>query len=130
MGVYVSLDGTAAASPLPFIAEYEIDSSADQIEVTAGGDSNKVYVAGLADFSGSISGFYDSALTQATSALYKASRDGVARAFYLYTDTANPTSSPVFYGTAFFDFSLKAGVSGATAVSSKITAAGSVYMKP
>ena len=128
MAVYLSVDGVVAATPLPFMAEYDISSSADQIEVTAGGDQNKTYVPGLPDFSGSISGFYDSALTSTTDALYKASRDGVARGFYLYPDSTDTTRA--FYGTAYFDFSIKSGVGSATTVSSKISAAGNIYRKP
>lgn len=128
MAVYLSVDGTAAATSLPFMAEYEIDSSSDQIETTAGGDTNKTYVPGLPDFSGSISGFYDSALTQTTDALWRASRDGVARGFYLYPDSNTPALA--FYGLGYFDFNIKAGVGGATAVSSKIMAAGNIYRKP
>jgi len=128
MAVYISLDGTAAASPLPFMAEYDLSSSSDQIEVTAGGDTNKIYVPGLPDFSGSISGFYNSGLTSLTDALYRASRDGVARGFYLYPDSTN--TAEAFYGTAYFDFTVKSGVGSATTVSSKISAASNIYRKP
>lgn len=128
MAVYLSVDGTAAATPLPFIADYSIDATVAELDVTAGGDTNKTYVPGLPDFKGQINGFYDSALTGTTDALWKASRDGIARGFYLYPDSTDTTHA--FYGTAYFDFSIKAGVSGATAVSSKIVAAGNIYRKP
>lgn len=127
MQFYVSLDGTAAASPVSFLSEYELSASSDQIEVTAGGDSNKTYVPGLPDFSGSVSGFHDYADSGATDALWLASRDGIARGFYLYPNRSDTTRA--FYGTAYFDWSHSAGVGSAGTVSSSITAAGNIYRK-
>lgn len=128
MTFYLSVDGTAAPTPVPFLSDYEIVATADNIEVTAGGDTNKTYVPGLPDFSGSISGFFDYDSTAATDSLWKAGRDGVARAFYLYPD-AN-TATLYFYGTAYFDFSHSAGVAGAGTVSSNIVAAGTISRRP
>lgn len=128
MAFYLSIDGTAAATSVPFLNEYEISASSDNIEVTAGGDTNKTYVPGLPDFSGTVSGFFDYDSTQTSDALWKASRDGIARGFYLYPDSSVPTVA--FYGTAYFDFSHSAGVGGAGTVSSNIVAAGNIYRKP
>lgn len=128
MLVYVAPTAAGAATPLPFMADYSIDSLTDQIEVTAGGDVNKTYVTGLPDFKGSISGFFEQTSTATSDALWACSRDGLARKFYLYPDSNVMTS--YFYGTAFFDFTLKASVGSAVAVSSKIAAAGAVLRTP
>ena len=81
------------------------------------GDSNKVYVAGLPDASGSYSGFYDDATAQ----MYTAGTDGVARKFYLYPSTGSTTQ--YFFGTALFDFSLDSSVDGANTISGDFQAA-------
>lgn len=128
MTLYVSIDGTAAATAVPFISDYEISASGDNIEVTAGNDTNKTYVPGLPDFSASVSGFYNYGQAAATDAIWQASRDGVARGFYLYPNSTDTTHA--FYGTAYFDFSHSAGVGSAGTLSSNLVAAGNIYRKP
>jgi hypothetical protein len=78
--------------------------------VTALGDGNKIYVAGLPDSQGSISGWYDDATVQT----YTAATDGVARKFYLYPDIVNDPAQ-YWFGTILPDFSLDGGVSDALA---------------
>lgn len=122
--LFVGATNGAAPSPLPFTSSVNIDSSVEQVEVTSYGDTNKAYVTGLPDFSGSISGYYDSASTAATDPLWVASRDGLSRKFYLYPDFNDTTK--YFYGEAFFDFSMTTEVNGAVATSSNLVAAGSI----
>lgn len=118
--LYVGIaDDSATAEPIAFLNSWSIDSTTDRVDVTAFGDNNKVYVAGLSDASGSFSGFYDTETEQ----LYTASQDGLARKFYLYPDT---TDGDYFAGTAFFDFSVSGGVSDAVTVSGTWSAASAV----
>ena len=118
--LYVGIaDDSASAEPIAFLNSWSIDSTTDRVDVTAFGDNNKVYVAGLSDASGNFSGFYDTETEQ----LYTASQDGLARKFYLYPDTSD---GDYFAGTAFFDFSISGGVSDAVTVSGTWSAASAV----
>lgn len=118
--LYVGIaDDDATAEPIAFLNSWSIDSTTDRVDVTAFGDNNKVYVAGLPDASGSFAGFYDTETEQ----LYTASQDGLARKFYLYPDTSD---GDYFSGTAFFDFSASGDVSGAVSISGTWSAASAV----
>lgn len=115
--LYVGLANPAAtAEPVTFLSNWTIDFTVDKVDVTAFGDSNKTYVAGLPDASGTTSGFYDTESAQ----LYTAGQDGLARKFYLYPDT---TDGDYFFGTALFDFSASGAVDGAVTISSSWSAA-------
>jgi hypothetical protein len=106
--VYVGLTNGAAASPCTFQASWSINMVTDKQEVTAFGDSNKTYVAGLPDASGDFSGFWD----DATSQTYIAATDGLARNFYLYPDTTN-TPNTYWFGTILPDFSADGAIGSA-----------------
>lgn len=110
---------TATAEPIAFLNQWSMDSSTDRVDVTAFGDNNKVYVAGLPDATGSFAGFYDTETEQ----LFTASQDGLARKFYLYPDL---TDGDYFYGTGFFDFSISVEVAGAATISGSWSAASAV----
>ena len=105
--VYLGLTSGAAASPVTFQAAWSINMVVNKQDVTAFGDSNLVYVAGLPDSSGDFTGFWD----DATSQTYIAATDGLARNFYLYP---NITSDPsiYFFGTVLPDFSMDGAVAG------------------
>lgn len=116
--VYLGLaSDTAVAEPLPFIAKWAINHSTDKVEVTAMGDSNKTYVAGLADATGTFSGSYDNATAQT----YTAAVDGLARKFYLYPDLS--TNTQYWFGTIIVDLSVDGGVDTAVNISSSWNAA-------
>lgn len=118
--LYVGLaSDTAVASPITYKNKWTISATTDKVDVTAFGDSNKVYVAGLADASGTVDGFYDTLGDD----LYTAAQDGLARKFYLYPTTADAT---YWFGTAFFDFSADGGVTEAVTMSSSWVAASPV----
>lgn len=119
--IYMGLaSDTAVAVPLPFFATWSIAFTTDKAEVTAMGDANKVYVAGLPDASGEFSGFYDDATVQT----YTAATDGLARKFYLYPSIL--TTTQYFFATILPDFSVNSGVGGAVEVSASWNAASTV----
>lgn len=105
--IYIGLTNAAAASPLPFQASWSINMNVDKQDVTAFGDGNKVYVAGLPDASGDFSGFMD----DATSQTYIAAVDGLARNFYLYADVTN-SPNVYWFGTVLPDFSADGAIAG------------------
>jgi hypothetical protein len=119
--IYMGLASSAAtAEPLQFFATWSINFSTDKAEVTALGDSNKVYVAGLPDASGDFSGFYDDATVQT----YTAAVDGQARKFYLYPNTTN--TAQYFFATVLPDFKVDGDVAGPVKVSASWNAASTV----
>lgn len=122
--VYVGLANDAAtAEPVAYLSSWSVSFATDKVEVTAFGDTNKIYVAGLPDASGDYAGYWDSATAQ----LYTAATDGLARKFYIYP-TTDLSASDYFYGTAFFDFSMNAAVDGAVEVSGSWQAASNIGM--
>lgn len=119
--VYMGVaDDVAVATPLPFIAAWSISFATDKQDVTAFGDSNKTYVAGLPDASGDFSGFLDDQTAQT----YTAAVDGLPRKFYLYPNLNTPTV--YWYGTIFPDFSANSGVSEAGQMSASWNAASAI----
>jgi hypothetical protein len=118
--LYVNITSGGTAEPIAFLNNWDIQFAVDNAEVTAFGDTNKVYVAGLPDASGSFSGFYDDATAQ----VYTAAADGVARKFYLYPTTS--ATGQYWFGTALFDFSVSSSVDGAITISGDFQAASAV----
>ena len=117
--LYVSITSGGTAEPISYLNQWSINFATDNIDVTAMGDTHKVYVSGLPDCSGSYAGFYDDATAQT----YTAAVDGVARKFYLYPNAA---TASYWFGTALFDFSLSSDVSGAPSISGDFAAASPV----
>lgn len=105
--MYLAIASAGTAEPIAFQNKWSLNSASDKIEVTAFGDGNKVYVAGLPDASGDFSGFYDDATAQT----YTASQDGIARKMYLYPSIL--TTSQYFFGTVLVDFGIESGVADA-----------------
>ena len=118
--LYAAIASGGSAEPIAYLNSWTIDFSTDKADVTSFGDTNKVYVSGLPDSSGSFGGFYDDATAQ----LYTAAQDGVARKFYLYP--SNAMTGQYWYGTALFDFSVSSGVGDAVSVSGNWNAAGAI----
>lgn len=115
----------AAAGPLLRVAsitKWSVEFSTDKEEVSAMGDQNKSYVAGLPDASGEMEGKWDDA---GTWSLYAAAADGTARAFILYPLGGDNTAIKVS-GDAFFDYSVEGSVDGAIEFSSEWMAAGPI----
>jgi hypothetical protein len=121
IGISAPAGVSAAASPVAYLSDWSINFTVNKVEVTAMGDKNLIYVAGLPDASGDFSGLYD----DATSQTYVSATDGVPRNFYLYPSlTADPTQ--YFFGIVLPDFSVTGGVAAALAIKSTWNAAGPV----
>jgi len=120
--VYLGLASGGTATPVAFQASWSINFTTNKIDVTAFGDTTKIYVAGLPDASGQFAGWYDDATVQT----YTAATDGVARKFYLYPTTSN--TAQYFFGTVFPDMTVETAVDGAISVSAS-WAAGSPIVK-
>jgi hypothetical protein len=103
-----------------FLNSWSMNFATEKADVTAFGDDNKVYVAGLPDASGDFSGFYDDATVQT----YTAAVDGLPRKFYLYPSIV--TNAQYWFGTILPDMSVNGAVTGAVAVSASWNAASTV----
>jgi hypothetical protein len=117
---YVGATNGAAASPVAFLSDWSINFVVNKVDVTAMGDANLIYVAGLPDASGDFSGFYDNASSQT----YVAATDGLSRNFYLYPSTLSATQ--YFFGTILPDFAVTSGVAAAAAIKSTWNAASQI----
>jgi hypothetical protein len=117
----MALASAGTAEPLNFQAKWSFNAVTDKDEVTALGDTNKIYVAGLPDSNGDFSGFWDDGTAQT----YTAATDGVARKFYLYPDTTNDATK-YWFGTIFADFKADGDVGSAIKVSASWVAASSI----
>lgn len=117
--LYAAITSGGTAEPIAFLDQWSLNFNVDFVDVTAFGDSTKVYVAGLPDTEGSFNGFYDTATAQ----LYTAATDGIARKVYLYPDRTS--ASQYWYGTALFDFSISVETNGAVGISGNFRAASS-----
>jgi hypothetical protein len=127
--VYMGLTTGVAAAPLAFVSDWTINFTVAKVDVTALGDANLVWVAGLPDASGDFTGFYDTATAQT----YTAAIDGQPRNFYLYpsllgSQGANP--GQYFFGTILPDFSTAGGVASAVTMKSSWNAASIVQRYP
>lgn len=119
--IYVAISSGGTAEPIAFLNSWSINFTTDKVDVTAFGDSNKVYVAGLPDAQGDFAGFWDSDQSD----LYTAAQDGVARKFYLYP-SRRLDASDYYFGEAFFDFSVSGGVTDAVTVSGSWSASSAI----
>lgn len=121
--VYLSTSGSGNATQLAGCTEWTLDMSVDTVDVTAFGDTNKSYVQGLPDISGTLSGFVQDGETKWFDA--SSSTDGCK--LYLYftkLDTARYA-----YGPAWFSISLNNTNSGANEISANFVAKGAWKVK-
>jgi hypothetical protein len=126
---YVAVTAGAAASPMSFLTDWSINFVVNKVDVTAMGDPNLIWVAGLPDASGDFSGFYDTATAQT----YVAAVDGLPRNMYLYPSTLGPQGinpGQYFFGTILPDYSVSGGVSAAVSLKSTWNAASPIIRYP
>jgi hypothetical protein len=117
--LYAAISGAGTAVPVASLTNWTLNAATDRVEVTAFGDSNKVYVQGLQDVTGDFSGFWDD--TETT--LSQAARSADGTKLYLYPSTN--AASKYAYGPAWVDVSWDVGVGGAVAISGSFAANGS-----
>jgi hypothetical protein len=119
--VYLAIASGGTAQPISGASTWTFNANTDQFDVTAFGDPNHVYVAGLPDASGDFSGFYDDATAQT----YTGAIDGQPRKFYLYPN-ATITPGQYWYGTVLVDFKADGSVVGPVNMTATWKAASSI----
>lgn len=122
--VYGSTTGAGTAGLMGKLSAWTLDMSTDKADVTAFGDPNKVYVTGLRDIKGTVSGFWD----DTTDALFDGAESADGVKLYLYPAGTAPTV--YFYGPAWLDGSINVPASGPVTISGSFVASGAWGRKP
>jgi len=116
----------AGVTPVALIAlnKWKLSQKTDKVNVTCFGDTNKVYVPGMKDLSGSVSGFWNSTNVVLFDAV-DAATPGMLKL------VPNSTEATFFWsGLAYIDADIDCSVEGAPAVSGSFMAAGAWNMMP
>lgn len=114
---------------MAFLSAWSINFVVAKVDVTAMGDSNLIWVAGLPDASGDFTGFYDTSTAQT----YVAATDGQPRNFYLYPSTVGTQGTApgqYFFGTILPDYAVSGGVTAAVSIKSTWNAASRIQRYP
>lgn len=93
--VYLSTSGSSEATDVSKLTKWTIDLTQDTVEGSCFGDTNKVYVQGLADAKGTLDFLFDDTVDT----LFNAAASTTACKMYLY-----PSSDAItkyWYGTAW-----------------------------
>lgn len=109
------LDFTAIGS----LSGWNLSFARDTVEVTSFGDTNKTYLAGLQDVSGSFEGFFD---TDVISTLVAAGDD--ADAVWIRITPSTDYPEIFFQGSAWLSVSMTGAVNDAVKVSGNFNANG------
>lgn len=122
----IKLDPTGGTSVVTVASlnKWSLNMSKGMYDVTSFNDPNKVYVPGLPDISGSLSGFWDA--TDRT--LFTVALGVVAAFLNLIPTTLAPTY--LFKGLAWLDCSIDVGSGGAVTIKGSFKAAGPWSMVP
>lgn len=115
--VYLSTTAAGALSLIKLSA-WTLDMAKDQVDVTSFGDTNKVYVQGLPDLKGSISGFWDAE----SDAIFDASESADGCNLQLYPCSLD--MDRYFGGPAWLSASINTDVNDAVKISGEFTARG------
>lgn len=116
--------GGATAVAVASLNAWTLDMARDKVEVTAFGDTNKLYVQGLADIKGTLGGFYDSTDLE----IFDVAAGDVAAMLQLIPSTLAPTF--FWTGLAFLDASVNVSATGAVTISSSFVGAGPWTREP
>ena len=108
----VSAAANGSAQPVSNLNSFSVNQTSDRTEVSSFGDQSKVYIQGLRDAQGDISGYWD-----ADGALTRYVADGVARKFYIYPQGGAAHVGTYWFGTGVFDLTTTQTVNGSVEVS-------------
>jgi len=121
--IYLSSDGTAAATNVSGLTRWSIDMATDRVDVTAMGDTNKQQVIGLPNATATLSFWWDEAVNH----VFTAAAAAGGTFFYLYP--SSDAATEYFYGTCWIDYSLEAAVDGAVGGTANLSARGAWTFK-
>lgn len=122
--LYASSSAAGVAVPVAALNEWTLNQEVDTAEVSAFGDTNKVYVQGLKDGRGTFAGFFD----DTDNTLWTAVDSTGAVRLYLYPTTDAPTV--YWYGFAWMSMSITTPIGGPVAISGSWVAGSVITKKP
>jgi len=103
---------------------WKLSLKQDFEDVTCFGDTNKVYIPGMRDISGSLGGFFNIA-ELAVIAASSATTPGLLELTHNTTDTVgSPLAAAVFSGLSYLDADIDCTVNGAPKLTASFRAAG------
>lgn len=114
--------GGATAVPLASIKSFTLSLATEKINVTCFQDTNRVYIPGMRDISGTLAGFWNSddmSLIEATALTTPGMLELIP-----HTSDPNATTPHKFSGLAYMDAELDTDVEGAPALSGTFMAGG------
>jgi hypothetical protein len=114
--------GGATAVALASIKSFTLSLATEKINVTCFQNTNRVYIPGMRDISGSLTGFWDSAdmsLIEATTLTAPGTLELIP-----HTNDPNAATPHTFSGLAYMDAELDTEVEGAPALSGTFMAGG------
>jgi len=116
----IKMDPTGGATPVLVASmnAWALNATRDRADVTAFGDTNKIYVQGLPDYKGTLGGWLDADDTS----FFTAAMGNVAVALELIPDALVPTI--LWKGLAWLDASVDVKSTGAVSITGNWTAAG------
>jgi len=112
----------AGITPVTVVAlnKWKLSLKTDHLNVTCFGAANKVYVPGMRDVSGNLSGFWDSD----SLVLFNAAQAEVPGMLKLIPNSGAAEDGFFFTGLAYLDADIDCSVEGVPAISGSIMAAG------
>ena len=116
--VYMSSSGAGVASQVVSLTSWSLDMTQDRLETTSFGDTNKQYVVGLRDVTGTFEGHWDDTETKLFTGAQSA--DGVK--LYLYP--SSDILAKYAYGPAWVDVSIAVDVNDRVTITANFAANG------
>jgi hypothetical protein len=99
------------------LTKWTLNTTKDKTDVSGFGDTNKRYVFGKGDLTGTLAGFWD----DASDALFDAADGGSPVTMFLYPDVTN-TPGQYWTGQALIDASIEVDSNGAVAINGSFAA--------
>jgi hypothetical protein len=122
--VYLAIESSTGVATLCLsLNAWTLDRNSDTFETTSFGATNKTFVQGLPNLTGTLSGVWNDAETKPFAGAV--SSTGVK--LYLYPDITN-SPTKYAYGTAWLSAAIEAPVNGAVTLSANFSAAESWYV--
>lgn len=116
--------GGATLTPIMSLNAWQLSLRTDRLDVTCFQDENRVYIPGMKDVSGSVSGFWNSDEL----ALFDAADSPTPGMLKLVPNTTEPTF--FWSGLAYLDAEISVGVNDAPTVTGTFSAAGAWTREP
>lgn len=122
--VYIGT-ASSAAVPLSNAATWSLDLAFDNVDVSQLGDDWKLTVRGQGGWSGSI----DGPLETTSSVVWSATNDGPSP-LYIYPNWRVDNGATYYYGSAWFEASVKGGITSAVTFTGKVVGSGALTSHP